>query len=39
MTWGGAVLGFLYGALTGAVVGGTVAWIYNRVAAGRGRAG
>lgn len=35
VTWGGAVLGFFYGAVTGAVVGGAVAWIYNSVAARR----
>jgi hypothetical protein len=32
VTWGGAVLGFFYGALAGAVLGWSVAWIYNRIA-------
>ena len=31
VTWGGALLGFAYGALTGAAIGWSVAWIYNRV--------
>jgi hypothetical protein len=32
VTWGGALLGFLYGAALGAIVGWSVAWIYNRIA-------
>ncbi len=32
VTWGGAFLGFFYGALVGAVLGFCVAWVYNRVA-------
>ena len=32
VTWGGSFLGFFYGALTGAVVGFFLAWIYNRLA-------
>jgi hypothetical protein len=32
VSWGGAFLGFGYGALTGAVMGWSVAWFYNRVA-------
>ena len=39
VTWPGAVLGFLYGTLTGAVVGFAVAWIYNRIADRRHPAG
>ena len=35
VTWPGAILGFAYGALTGALAGGAVAWIYNRVALSR----
>ena len=31
VTWGGSVLGFVYGALAGAAIGWSVAWIYNRV--------
>lgn len=36
VTWPGAFLGFLYGALIGAVLGWSVAQIYNRVAEYRG---
>jgi hypothetical protein len=32
VTWGGVVLGFIYGALTGGFVGYTVSWIYNTIA-------
>ncbi len=32
VTWGGSLLGLLYGAVTGAAVGSAVAWMYNRVA-------
>jgi hypothetical protein len=32
VTWPGSLIGLFYGALVGAVVGGSVAWIYNRVA-------
>ena len=35
VTWPGAVLGFAYGALSGAVFGGAGAWIYNLVAGRR----
>jgi hypothetical protein len=35
VTWGGSLLGFVYGALTGAVLGGLVAWLYNSIAARR----
>ena len=35
VTWPGAVVGFVYGALTGALAGGALAWIYNRVALSR----
>jgi hypothetical protein len=31
VTWGGVCLGFLYGGLTGAIVGYSVSWIYNSV--------
>jgi hypothetical protein len=31
VTWPGALVGFAYGAGVGALVGGLVAWIYNRV--------
>ncbi len=31
VTWGGALLGFLYGALVGGVAGFLLAWIYNRL--------
>lgn len=36
VTWGGALLGFVYGALTGAVLGWCVAWLYNLLASWRG---
>ena len=29
VTWTGSLVGFAYGALTGAVLGGCVAWLYN----------
>jgi hypothetical protein len=32
VTWPGAALGFVYGALAGAAVGFALAWVYNRVA-------
>jgi hypothetical protein len=32
VTWTGSLVGFGYGALVGAAVGWSVAWIYNRVA-------
>ena len=32
VTWPGAFLGFFYGALSGAVIGWSVAWVYNQVA-------
>ncbi len=32
VTWGGAFVGFFYGALTGAIAGFLLAWIYNRLA-------
>ena len=32
VTWRGAVVGFAYGAMTGALAGGVLAWIYNRIA-------
>ena len=35
VTWLGAVIGFFYGLLYGAVLGYAVAWVYNRVAARR----
>ena len=35
VTWPGAFLGFFYGMLAGAMIGGSLAWIYNRVAAWR----
>jgi hypothetical protein len=31
VTWPGALIGLLYGALVGAVAGGALAWIYNRL--------
>ena len=37
VTWPGTVIGFGYGALTGAVIGWSVAWIYNLVAGARDR--
>ncbi len=35
VTWTGAVLGFFYGALTGAILGWCVAWFYNVLASRR----
>jgi hypothetical protein len=35
VTWTGAFLGFVYGALTGAVLGWCVAWLYNLLASRR----
>ncbi len=32
VTWPGAVVGLAYGALTGALAGGALAWTYNRIA-------
>lgn len=32
VTWMGVALGFLYGTLTGAILGWSVAWVYNQVA-------
>ena len=32
VTWGGAFIGLLYGALAGGLVGYVLAWIYNRLA-------
>jgi hypothetical protein len=32
VTWPGSVVGFFYGALTGAVLGWSVAWLYNLLA-------
>ncbi|HVR29488.1 MAG TPA: hypothetical protein VMS86_08130 [Thermoanaerobaculia bacterium] len=32
VTWSGAVLGFVYGALTGGLLGFSLAWVYNRLA-------
>ena len=31
VTWGGAFVGFAYGAVVGATVGYVVAWLYNRL--------
>lgn len=31
VTWPGAFIGFAYGALSGAIIGWSVAWIYNQV--------
>lgn len=33
VTWSGSLIGFFYGALTGAALGGIVAWLYNSLAA------
>jgi hypothetical protein len=38
VTWGGAVLGLFEGGLVGALVGATVAWLYNSFASWRGAA-
>ena len=35
VTWTGSLVGFAYGALTGAVVGWSVAWLYNSLASWR----
>lgn len=35
VTWGGSLVGFFYGALTGAVLGWCVAWLYNLIASRR----
>jgi hypothetical protein len=32
VTWAGCFIGFGYGAVTGAVTGWSVAWLYNRIA-------
>lgn len=32
VSWPGVLVGFAYGALSGAVIGWSVAWIYNRLA-------
>lgn len=32
VTWPGALIGFVYGALVGGIAGWSTAWIYNRVA-------
>ena len=37
VTWSGSVVGLLYGALTGGVIGWAIASIYNRLAKTRGR--
>jgi hypothetical protein len=38
VTWPGAVVGFFYGAVTGALLGWSVAWVYNLVVDSRRRA-
>ena len=35
VTWTGALVGFVYGALTGAILGWCVAWLYNVLAGWR----
>lgn len=35
VSWTGSLIGFGYGALTGAVIGWSIAWIYNRLVDGR----
>ena len=35
VTWTGSLVGFFYGALTGAVLGWCVAWLYNALASWR----
>jgi len=37
VTWAGSLVGFFYGALTGAVLGWCVAWLYNVLADRRAR--
>jgi hypothetical protein len=37
VTWSGSVIGFLYGAVTGGIIGWAIAIIYNRVAELRSR--
>lgn len=37
VTWSGSLVGFAYGALTGAVLGWCVAWLYNVLADWRAR--
>ncbi len=32
VTWPGAFIGFFYGALSGVIIGWSVAWVYNQVA-------
>ena len=32
VTWGGAFIGFFWGALAGAILGWAVAWLYNQIA-------
>jgi len=32
VTWGGAVLGFIYGAVLGGAAGWSLAWLYNMIA-------
>ncbi len=32
VTWPGVAMGFFYGLVTGAVLGWTIAWLYNRIA-------
>lgn len=32
VTWAGSLIGFAWGALVGAIVGGTLAWLYNWIA-------
>lgn len=39
VTGAGVGVGFCYGALSGAVLGGTVGWVYNKVASLRSRSG
>ena len=35
VTWGGAVVGFIWAAISGGVIGWLAAWVYNRVAGKR----
>jgi hypothetical protein len=32
VTWGGAFVGFVYGALLGGIIGWSLAWLYNMIA-------